>query len=143
MVYSSAKLARLEKVNGVKVGHIQSSTVRGRTVARILLHVEPKEANIGPVLFLKDKDSSRSEGEAALHQTIVHKLLFHFWLHLHLLFSDKDDPDVDFPHCATVLSLQEVLNSNLDEVAQPRRRQVFCCESVRWFATSTVAAAEF
>ena len=67
MVYSSAKLARLEKVNGVKVGHIQASTVRGRTVTRILLHVEPKEANIGPVLFLKDKDSSRSEGKVVLH----------------------------------------------------------------------------
>ena len=143
MVYSSAKLARLEKVNGVKVCHIQASTVRGRAVARILLDMEPKEANIGPVLFLKGKDSSRSEGEIALHQTIVHKLFFHYWLHLNLLFSDKDDPDMDFPHYATVFSLQEVLNSNLDEVAQPRRWKVFGCKSVRWFGTSTVAAAEF
>ena len=143
MVYSSAKLAGLEKVNRVKVSHIQASAVGRRAVARILLDVKPKEANIGPVLFLKGKDSSRSEGEVALHQTIVHKLLFHFWLHLNLLFSDKDDPDVDFPHCTTVLPLQEVLNSNLDEVAQPRRWKVFGCESVRWFGTSTVAAAEF
>ena len=67
MVHSSAKLARLEKVNGVKIGHIQTSTVGGRAVVRILLDVKPKKANIGPILFLKGKDSSRSEGKVVLH----------------------------------------------------------------------------
>ena len=129
-------------MNGVKVGHIQTPTVGGRAVARILLDVKPKEANIGPVLFLKGKDSSRSEGEVVLHQTIVHKLLLHFRFHLHLLLSDKDDPYVDFLHRAAVLSLQEVLHSNLDEIAQPRRRKVFGREPVPWFGIGTVGAAE-
>ena len=142
MVYSRAKLARLEKVNGVEVGHIQTSTVGGRAVVGILLDVKSKEANIGPVLFLKGKDSSRSEGEVVLHQTFVHKLLLHFWLHLHLLLSDKDDPHMDFLHPATVLSLQEVLHSSLYEVAQPRRRKVFGREPVCQFGVGAVGAAE-
>ena len=129
-------------MNGVQVGHIQSSTVGGRAVVRILLDMKPKEANISPVLFLKGKDSSRSEREVVFHQVFVHKLSLHFWLHLHLLLSDKDNSHVNFLRCAAVLSLQEVLHSNLDEVTQPRRRKVFSREPVCWFGIDAVGAAE-
>lgn len=96
MVHSRSKLSRPEEVDRVQIRDVNSSGVRWRTFASVLLHVHTEKTDVGAVDFFEREQRLRAIRKFAGHIAILDKSTSHTGFDFDYLVAGSDHSNRDF-----------------------------------------------
>jgi len=119
VIHSRSKLSRPEEVDRVQIRDVNSSGVRWRTFASVLLHVHTEKTDVGAVDLLEREQCLRAVWEFAGHVAVLDESTSHPGFDLDHLVAGCDHSDRDLTG-ARFLLLQEIIYARLDIRAEFR-----------------------